>query len=296
SVRNTANNSVNTALVLITADDPLPDALAGEDQEICNSETTLKAAPLSARITGAWTTLENSLVIDPANPTTSVADLAIGTNTYVWTLSSENCGAFSADTVTINIPSMPVAENDVFEIQSGSGFNTLDLIENDQPNATDFLINILETPTTSQVNEIGNGEFEFVSPARYFGSQQFVYEVCSRACTNLCDVANVRVTVLPGIGVDTTNTVPNAITPNGDGKNDLLLIDELIFDAADFPRSELIIFNRWGDVVFSASPYNNDWGGKSTSGTDLPEGTYYYVLRLDTVEGEVMKGDITILR
>ena len=123
-----------------------------------------------------------------------------------------------------------------------------------------------------------------------------MYEICSRACTNLCDVANVRVTVLPGIGVDTTNTVPNAITPNGDGKNDLLLIDELIFDAVDFPKSELIIFNRWGDVVFSASPYNNDWGGKSNSGTDLPEGTYYYVLRLDTVEGEVMKGDITILR
>ena len=296
TVRNTENNCVNTALVLITEDEPLPNAIAGEDVEICNSETTLSATPPTEGFTGTWTTLENSLVVDPANPTTSVADLAVGTNTYVWTLSSERCGAFSADTVAINIPSMPIAENDVFELQSGSGFNTLNLIENDQPNATDFLINILETPTTGQVNEIGNGEFEFVSPARYFGTQQFVYEICSRACTNLCDVANVRVTVLPGIGVDTTNTVPNAITPNGDGKNDLLLIDELIFDAVDFPKSELIIFNRWGDVVFSASPYNNDWGGKSNSGTDLPEGTYYYVLRLDTVEGEVMKGDITILR
>ncbi len=296
TVTNTANNCTNTALVLITADEPLPDAVAGDNQEICNNETTLNADPITEGFTGVWTTLENSLVLNPENPSTSVADLTEGTNTYIWTLSSDKCGVFSADTVVVNIPSMPIAENDLFELQAGSGFNALNLTENDQISSIDFDINILEAPTTSTLTEIGNGEFEFISPARYFGSQQFVYEVCSRACTNLCDVANVRVVVLPGIGVDTTNTVPNAITPNGDGKNDLLLIDELIFDAVDFPRSELIIFNRWGDVVYSASPYNNDWGGKSTGGRDLPEGTYYYVLRLDTVEGEVMKGDITILR
>jgi len=296
TVRNTENNCTNTALVLITSDAPLPAAIAGEDLEICNSETTLNATPPAAGFTGIWTTLENSLVVEPSNPTTSVADLAVGTNSYVWTLSSEQCGAFSSDTIAISIPSMPVAENDVFELQGGSGFNTINLIENDQLNATEFRINILEAPTTSTVNELGNGEFDFVSPDRYFGSQQFLYEVCSQACSNLCDVANVSVTVLPALGIDTTNTVPNAITPNGDGLNDQLLIDELIFDAADFPSSELIIFNRWGDVVFSASPYNNDWSGQSTGGADLPEGTYYYVLRLDTVEGEVMKGDITILR
>ena len=151
-------------------------------------------------------------------------------------------------------------------------------------------------PTIGELTETSPGTFEFTTPARYFGAQQFQYEICSAACSELCDDANVRVVVLPGPDVDTTNTVPNAITPNGDGMNDILLIDELIFDAIDFPQSELVIFNRWGDVVFKASPYNNDWAGTTSDGDNLPEGTYYYILRLDIVEGEVMKGDITILR
>lgn len=296
TVTNTANNCSNTALVLITADEPLPEAIAGTNQEICSNETALSAEGVAGDFTGVWTTLEASLVVNPENPNTSVADLEAGVNTYIWTLSSSTCGAFSSDTIVVSVPSLPVAADDVFEIQAGSGFNTLNILQNDQTNSDNVIISILEQPTTGGITEVGNGEVEFTFPARYFGTQQFVYEVCSQTCFDLCDEATARVVVQPEPGVDTTNTVPNAITPNGDGKNDLLIIDELIFDAADFPRSELIIFNRWGDIVFNASPYNNDWGGKSNGSVNLPEGTYYYVLRLDTVEGEVMKGDITILR
>ena len=296
TVTNLDNNCKNTALVLITADEPLPNAIAGDNQEICTNEAVLNAELPTGDFTGMWTTLENSLVVSPENPTTNIADLVSGQNTYVWTLSSTNCGAFSSDTVRVNVPNMPIAANDVFQLEAGSGFNTINLIENDQIDANNISINILEAPTTGSVAEVGNGVFEFTAPARYYGTQQFVYEICSQTCSELCDVAEARVVIIPGAGVDTTNTVPNAITPNGDGMNDILLVDELIFDAVDFPKSEMIIFNRWGDVVYSASPYNNDWGGKSNSGVDLPEGTYYYVLRLDIVEGEVMKGDVTILR
>jgi len=90
--------------------------------------------------------------------------------------------------------------------------------------------------------------------------------------------------------------VPNAITPNGDGKNDFFKIP-MIEEAPDaFPNSELTIFNRWGDIVFQTTPYNNDWDGQNNTGNPIPEGTYYYVLRLDTKEGEIIKGDVTILR
>lgn len=296
TVTNIENNCTNTALVLITADEPLPEAVAGADQETCSPEAALSAEVPGDGFSGVWTTLENSLVVNPADPNSTIADLAAGANTYIWTLSNSTCGAFSRDTVVVTLPSTPTAANDVFEIQAGTGMNVLNVLENDQTNSSNVGISILEQPTTGGISDLGNGTVEFTFPERYFGTQQFIYEVCSETCDDVCDEASVRVVVLPGIGVDTTNTVPNAITPNGDGMNDQLIIDELIFDALDFPRSELIIFNRWGDIVFRASPYNNDWGGKSNSGTDLPEGTYYYVLRLDTVEGEVMKGDITILR
>ena len=64
----------------------------------------------------------------------------------------------------------------------------------------------------------------------------------------------------------------------------------------EYENNEILIFNRWGNIVYSASPYNNDWNGVSQSGKPLPEGTYYYVLRLNLNTGEIYKGDITILR
>ena len=296
TVTNTENNCVATSLLLITDQGPLPEAIAGDNQEICINETTLNAIAPEGDFIGTWSSLENNMIINPTDATTSVADLVEGTNIFVWTLSSQECGVFSSDTLSVIVPAVPIAMDDIFELQGGEPFSPINVIENDQVNAINFNVNILTPPTTGELNAVDEGIFEFNAPMRYFGAQQFQYEICSQACSDLCGVASVRVIVLPGIGVDTTNRVPNAITPNGDGMNDMLLVDELIFDAIDFPKSEMVIFNRWGDVVFRASPYNNDWRGQATNGDELPEGTYYYVLRLDISEGEVMKGDVTILR
>ncbi len=84
--------------------------------------------------------------------------------------------------------------------------------------------------------------------------------------------------------------IPNAITPNGDGVNDTWIIRDL----AEIKNNEVIIFSRWGDVLFTARPYNNDWDG-THNGQVLPAGTYYYILKLDDL-GEVRDGNITIIR
>ncbi len=89
--------------------------------------------------------------------------------------------------------------------------------------------------------------------------------------------------------------LPNAITLNGDGINDTFIVPILEAAPDDHPDNEIVIFNRWGDVVHRAAPYRNDWDGTS-NGQALPEGTYYYVLRLDVSEGSGIKGKITILR
>ena len=54
--------------------------------------------------------------------------------------------------------------------------------------------------------------------------------------------------------------IPNGISPNGDGINDALMIKGLEL----YPDNEIAIFNRWGNQVYSASPYTNDWDGVST--------------------------------
>ena len=68
--------------------------------------------------------------------------------------------------------------------------------------------------------------------------------------------------------------VPQLLTPNDDGFNDLLVIPGL----SDFPDNKIIIFNRWGDLLFEATPYTNDWDGSGADGQPLPEGTYYYIM------------------
>lgn len=63
----------------------------------------------------------------------------------------------------------------------------------------------------------------------------------------------------------------NVITPNGDGLNDVLQIDNLQF----YPGAELFVFNRWGQEVYSSKDYQNNW-----SPVDLSGGNYYYKVLL----------------
>jgi gliding motility-associated-like protein len=78
--------------------------------------------------------------------------------------------------------------------------------------------------------------------------------------------------------------VYNAVSPNGDGRNDVFLIANI----AELPqnrRNKVVIINRWGDVVFSVSDYDNVsrvFTGVSSAGHKLPPGVYYY--RIDIPE------------
>jgi gliding motility-associated-like protein len=86
--------------------------------------------------------------------------------------------------------------------------------------------------------------------------------------------------------------IPEGFSPNGDGTNDLFVIRGI----DRFPANTFVIFNRWGNKIFEASPYKNEWDGKSTSGIriggdDLPVGTYFYLLDLGD-GSEIYKGTI----
>ncbi len=70
--------------------------------------------------------------------------------------------------------------------------------------------------------------------------------------------------------------IPQGFSPNGDGINDRFEIKNM----DQFPASSLIVMNRWGQQVFSQQPYQNAFNGVGSSGKDLPDGTYFYVLDL----------------
>ena len=73
--------------------------------------------------------------------------------------------------------------------------------------------------------------------------------------------------------------VAEAITPNGDGVNDTWMI----YNIENHPNNYVRVFNRWGDLVFEARNYQNDWDGHIKSKSEsLPDGaSYYYQIDLD---------------
>ncbi len=83
--------------------------------------------------------------------------------------------------------------------------------------------------------------------------------------------------------------IPNIFTPNGDGKNDVFEIKGL----ESYPGSSLIVFNRWGNEVYNSPNYRNNWDG-----SNLAEGTYYYLLTAKDHTGKstLYKGWVFIKR
>ncbi len=95
--------------------------------------------------------------------------------------------------------------------------------------------------------------------------------------TNLYCSGSASVTIAIDLCLtDLTEPIPSCITPNGDGANDFFKIPDFDY----FQNKSLTIYNRWGNIVFKETPYINDWGGKSLSGGELPDATYYYILDL----------------
>jgi gliding motility-associated-like protein len=85
----------------------------------------------------------------------------------------------------------------------------------------------------------------------------------------------------------------SGVTPNGDGNNDVFTIDNI----SEFPKNHLLIYNRWGRLVYEANGYDNItkfWPTKEESG-NLSSTTYFYLL--DLGDGSpVIKNWIEVLK
>ena len=87
--------------------------------------------------------------------------------------------------------------------------------------------------------------------------------------------------------------VPNAFSPNGDGRNDVLRMLSSGFPVINYFR----IFNRWGQKVFETNDYYQSWDGKF-KGVDQPISTFYWVISVVDLQGneQIFRGDVTIVR
>lgn len=71
--------------------------------------------------------------------------------------------------------------------------------------------------------------------------------------------------------------IPNVITPNGDDVNETFYTRY----ADVYPDVHLVIYNRWGRVVYRTESYDNSWAGEKNNGKPVNSGVYFYVMKWD---------------
>ncbi|MBA2613168.1 MAG: gliding motility-associated C-terminal domain-containing protein [Bacteroidetes bacterium] len=145
------------------------------------------------------------------------------------------------------------------------------------------------TGATTYSWSFGNGTSTQTNPSNTFptGTYTVVLTSMNGACTS---TAEVVIKVNNKIG-----NVPEVFTPNSDGHNDVFEITGL----DSYPNNSLQIFNRWGNQVYFAKPYKNDWDGSpnangKTGSNKLPTGTYFYILDLGDDDKTIIRGFIQL--
>lgn len=113
-----------------------------------------------------------------------------------------------------------------------------------------------------------------------------------KSCANF--VASTELTSKDTLKVRTM-VFADFFSPNSDGYNDLFTI----LNVEDFPNNNIKIVNRWGEVVFRAGPYKNDWDGKNNVsgplfGNECQDGVYFF--EFYDGQGTTATGKITLKR
>lgn len=162
-------------------------------------------------------------------------------------------------------------------------------------------------PFTIRIEDEFNGNFEVYSwlPYNLFridnGTEQYltlmqdqVIRAYGRSAAGCPDSLVIPIKLRP---YSTEAMMPNAFTPNGDGRNDVF-IPKLKLDRA-YSTMEFRVFNRYGQMVHSTSNLNIGWDGTSGRGGEMMEqGVYYYTISILFLDGtsKQFKGAVTLIR
>lgn len=263
---------------------PSDNAFAGVDIITCGRDTIVLNALPSSLGNGLWSSDSLVTIINGTIPDALVTNLLQDTTMLVWTLSNGACANYSSDTMLIIQGGIrPTANADQFNVLAGST-TTLNVLTNDLLTAN-WDIYIHTATSYGQLINLNNGLFDVILQTTDTRDQHFIYELCNPNCPNSCDTGIVYLSVNP-IG---NCSPPNIFTPNGDQVNDLFEVPCL----ERIENAHLLVFNRWGDLVYESDKYNNQWDG-THQGEPLPDGTYFYILKIG--EEDEMQGSVEIRR
>ncbi|MEM7161820.1 MAG: gliding motility-associated C-terminal domain-containing protein, partial [Bacteroidota bacterium] len=266
-----ANNCMNSDTINIVINGIVPTD-AGEDFAICLGDSVqLGATPVGPDgTTYQWTPatgLDDALAENP---------MAIPTETTTYIVQSTNSICNGADTLIVEIIAVDIPDFEFSLVPGCDGLlvNFFNLGVEDLSYAWDFGDGASSSAYSPSHTYAFNGNFQV-------GLEVTTAENCVGENSALIDSDSFEeyFQVL----------VPNVITPNQDGENDILDINVRgnIQECIEFK-----VFNRWGQVMFNSSGNNTRWDGRTNAGILVSPGVYFYVLELN---GQSFKGDIQVI-
>jgi gliding motility-associated-like protein len=118
--------------------------------------------------------------------------------------------------------------------------------------------------------------------AAFAGTEDLTIEICDKSGSCTQQIISVQ--------IQGELVVFNAVSPNGDGKNDYWYIQNIeILD--ETKANHVSVYNRWGDVVFETDTYDNQtnvFAGVGKGGNQLPTGIYYYKIEFKSSRPAMM--------
>ena len=117
----------------------------------CGEDLLTIRAETPSEGTGVWTTSGGALIVNPTNPTTSVADLDSGENWFYWTLSAGSCENYSVDSMVIFVNDLIIAEADFYDINFNDSLENIDVLVNDFfGNSDQWTFEVIQRPQNTR--------------------------------------------------------------------------------------------------------------------------------------------------
>jgi gliding motility-associated-like protein len=202
----------------------------------------------------------------------------IGAGTYTLQVKDAgNCNAVASKPYYVLNAGSVIDAPQINDLQlCASGQATLS-VASAQAGSTYRLYN--EASGSAFLDEQSNGSFKVNASAN---STYYISRVNGR-----CESSRIKAQISVSLSaID----IPNAFTPNGDGKNDYWAIN----GAANYPQAQIQIFTRAGQQVFQSRGYSIPFDG-TYNGKKLPVAVYYYIINLGK-SCKLLSGNLTIIR
>ncbi len=246
----------------------IPPIEAGNNITICEGSNVQLSA--TGGIQYSWSGgIQNNLLFQPSQ-----------TEIY-YVIGTDVNGCQATDSVTVILIPIPNAQFTT-DVNSGTAPLTVNFT-NSSSNSTNYNWNFGDGNENSSI-DLSNESNTFSITGSYT-----VWLVASNGfCSDsIMTVINVLSAGAPEI------EIPNVFTPNGDNTN-----EEWIIQTTNIASIEVIILNRWGNVMAEINDLATGWNGKNTIGEEATDGTYFYKYTAKALNGENLTGHgfLTLIR